>query len=131
MLSCRSSFFRCIQTSRYLLHCSTSISSFPLFTLVVLEKEACADLPADWIRAWFIRYFSRVAAKADRDCARRNTSKNVEAITMFFPSDEGSSNPPSARFSPRYAVSLFHCTFAGLYLFFGTRSVDRTKVTLT
>lgn len=115
MPSRRSSFFRCIQASLYLPRRerrSTSISSFLLLTLSLslssLRRDggARADLPADWIRARFIRYFSRVAAKADGDYARRNTSRSAEAITMFPPSDEGSSDPPSARFSPRYAVSL-------------------------
>lgn len=64
----------------------------------------------------FIRYFSRVAAKAVGDYARRNTSRSAEAITMFLPSDDESSNPPSARFSPRYAVFLSHCAFEGLFI---------------
>jgi hypothetical protein len=67
-----------------------------------------ADLPADWIRARglyviFLASLQRLTGTV----ARRNTSKSAEAITTFLPSDEGSSNPPSARDFPLVTRSLY------------------------
>lgn len=105
--------------------------SHPLFP----RWGACADLPADWIRARFIRYFSRVAAKVDGNCVRGNTSKNAEAITTFHPSDEGSSQSTLRTiFSSLRSLYPTLCARRTLYLFLGTCSVPsvaRTKVTLT
>jgi len=61
-------------------------------------------------RAVYTLFFSRSCKSWRRLCAKKHEQ---EVITMFLPSDEGSSNSPSTRFSPRYAISLSHCALAG------------------
>lgn len=110
-----SSFFQCSQASRYLPHRFHIDLVFPPFH-PLRPSRASARGFADRLdtRAVYTLFFSRRCKdRRKRLCARKHEQ---EAITMFLPSDEGSSASTSARCFPRYAVSISLCARGTLFI---------------